>query len=179
MVREIRFRMFLPVVQCALAAIFGGFGLWERSAILNQRIWGNQTLWDTTARFHVWPWPLKFAVIMNMPAFIGGTLLATVGVNLPEIIPIGLSLAVVPLFWFWVGWRFDRRFCKADELPRSGSPWVFMVVFVLLCLGGALLPLGNVGYLPYGAAVWVGAGVALQRLTRVKPGKNPGHIAGQ
>ena len=33
-------------------------------------------MWDTTARFHVWPWPYKFAFVSNFPAFMAGSLLS-------------------------------------------------------------------------------------------------------
>ena len=50
----VKFRPLFPVVQSGLAALFGGWGLWERSAILNRVFTvDGQSLWDTTARFHV------------------------------------------------------------------------------------------------------------------------------
>jgi hypothetical protein len=71
MTAVVKFRRLLPVVQCGLAALFGGWGLWERSAILNRVFTADgQTRWDTTAQFHVWPWPFKFAVVTNTPAFL-------------------------------------------------------------------------------------------------------------
>jgi hypothetical protein len=167
---EIRFRKLLPIAQFGLAVLFGGFGLWQRSAILNRRFFGNQTLWNTTARFHVWPWPYKFAAILNMPAFIGGMLLSwpleVLSPNLPEIIQMGPSLVLVPLLWFWVGARIDRRLSQPDRSPTRKTPWTFLVAFVLICLGGAITPLGYVGYLPYGVAVWIAGGFTLWRLTR-------------
>jgi hypothetical protein len=36
----------------------------------------RQLLWDTMARFHIWPWPYKFAVILSMPAFVAGMLVS-------------------------------------------------------------------------------------------------------
>jgi hypothetical protein len=75
--RDRRFRLLLPITQCGLAAIFGGFGLWQRYAILNRPVFfEGQTLWNSTARFHVWPWPYKFAAIANIPAFLLGVLLS-------------------------------------------------------------------------------------------------------
>jgi hypothetical protein len=56
MVAEIRFRAILPVAQCACAALFGGFALWMRDFVLGQPFFDG-TLWATTARFHVWPYP--------------------------------------------------------------------------------------------------------------------------
>lgn len=172
MADAIRFRKLLPVAQCAVTAVFGGVGLWQRSQILNRPIWGNQTLWDTTARFHVYPWPLRFAALLNVPALMGGSLLASVGVSwvLPEVV----SLALVPLFWFWVGSRLDRRFCQASESATSRTPWVLLIALTLVSLAGALLPFR---YLPYGLALWIVAGVVFLWLTRVKREKNPTVIA--
>jgi len=70
MARETRFRTLLPVAQCALAALFGGVGLWQRSVILSRPFFGGEPLWNSTARFHVWPWPYEFAVVSNVPRFL-------------------------------------------------------------------------------------------------------------
>jgi hypothetical protein len=174
---EIRFCKLLPTAQCGLALVFGGFGVWQRSAILNQRFIGNQTLWNTTARFHVWPWPYKFAAILNMPAFICGMFLSwpleVLSPNLPEIVQMVPSLVLVLPLWFWVGARLDRRFSQPDGFPMRKLSWAFLVAFVLICLGGAMTPLGYVGYLPYGVVVWIAAGLSLWRLTRVNLRKLP------
>ena len=78
MARALRFRIVLPIAECGFAALFGAVGLWQRSAILSRPLFEGQTLWDSMARFHVWPWPYKFAVVSNMPAFMAGSLLASV-----------------------------------------------------------------------------------------------------
>ena len=45
MSRRLRFRTILPVAEFVFAAVFGGFGLWERAAILNRPAFGaGQTL---------------------------------------------------------------------------------------------------------------------------------------
>jgi hypothetical protein len=177
MAPETQFRRFLPIVQCIVAAAFGGFGLWQRSVILSQRAWGEQTWWETTARFHVWPWPYKFAVMLNTPAFLGGTLLAgrlsALGVRPSEIAEGGATLALVPLLWFWIGRRLDRRSGQADRLADSRVPWAVLIVFFLVCLGGALLPLGYVDFLPLGIALWTVAVPALVWLTRARTRKSP------
>jgi hypothetical protein len=43
---EIRFRAILPAAQSVCAALFGGFGLWERSLVLGRPIGvsGSETL---------------------------------------------------------------------------------------------------------------------------------------
>jgi hypothetical protein len=65
MIWSTQFRTVLPVLQTVLAVLFGGWGLWLRNSILGKPFLENSTLWNSTARFHVWPF--KFAAIMNMP----------------------------------------------------------------------------------------------------------------
>jgi len=151
-----RFRVLLPVTQCVMAALFGGVGLWQRSAILSRPFLEGQTLWDTTARFHVWPWPYKFAAVVNMPAFLAGLLLSgPIGnrwVGLPEVALLAPSLLFVALLWYWVGAVLDRQ-CDAGNGRSLIKPWVRLLVFTLICAGGALIP-GSGGYLVFGVLVW-------------------------
>jgi hypothetical protein len=123
MTRANRFRVLLPSAECLLAAVFGGVGHWQRSTILS-RPWFSegQTMWNSTARFHVWPW--------------------------------------VPILWYWVGSRLDRRWGVTDP-----TPWIALSVFTLVCLVGAFLPIGYVGFLPYGFVVWVITAVTISRRT--------------
>src|SRR5712692_164328 len=111
MPRNRQFRVLLPVAQCALAALFGGAGLWQRFAILSRPFLEGQTLWDTTARYHVWPWAYKFAAILNMPAFLAYALL---WVGFPEAVALAPSLLLVALLWYRVGCRLDRQ-CGAEN----------------------------------------------------------------
>ena len=148
MSRNTRFRVLLGLVQTFMAAVFGGFGVWQRSQILNQSLWGDQTLWDSTARFHVWPWPLKFAVITNLPAFLGSNLLLVPIRLLWPTAPEAMDLAVLPLvflLWYWLGGRLKGK-------THSNA---FLALFTAACTVGALLPLGYVGYVPYGVMVWI------------------------
>lgn len=165
MARELRFHTLLPIAQSALAALFGGVGLWQRSVILNHPFFGGQPLWNSTARFHVWPWPFKFAVVSNIPAFFfGSLLLSPIGIawpDLPESAQIAPLLLFVALLWYWVGSRLDRRWRVSDK-----TPWIALFVFTLVCLAGAFLPMGYVGYIPYGFAVWVIAALVVSRFTR-------------
>ena len=65
-----RFRWILPTCQVPLAALFGGWGLWLRNQILSHDyLFGSG--WNSTARFHVWPWPYKFAVVTNSLEVLG------------------------------------------------------------------------------------------------------------
>jgi hypothetical protein len=149
-----RFCTLLPIAQCALAAAFGGFGLWRRSTILNQPFFGDQTFWNSTARFHVWPWPYKFAVISNFPAFLLGLLplwlLGFIRPRIPEYAANVPALFFVLLLWYWVGSRLDRHWRMTNK-----TPWIGVSLFTLISLVGASLPIGNSGYLPYGLAVWL------------------------
>src|SRR5215469_8774463 len=69
MTSRVRFRQILPASQVPLAALFGGWGLWQRNQILSHDyLFGIG--WNSTARFHVWPWPYKFAAVTNFPALL-------------------------------------------------------------------------------------------------------------
>lgn len=164
MIRDLRFRMVLPIVESGVAALFGGIGLWQRSAILSRPFFEGQTLWDSTARFHVWPWPYKFAAISNLPALLGGLLL-TIPIDamkptLPETLQLAPSLLFVWLLWYWIGSRLDRRWSVADK-----TPWIAFLAFTLISLAGAFIPLGYTGYVPYGFIVWVFTTVVVRRST--------------
>jgi hypothetical protein len=157
------FRRILPTSQVALAGLLGGWGLWQRNEILSHDyLFG--TGWNTTARFHIWPWPFKFAVVLNLPAFLAGSLLSwpigSVRPTTPEYIAMIPSLLFVPILWYWVGLRLDRRWNVTDNLP-----WIALSVFTLICLTGAFLPIGYVGFLPYGFVVWLFTAFTISRRT--------------
>jgi len=156
----------LPVAQVGLAALLGGLGLWERAAILNHPIFdAGQTLWNSTARFHVWPWPWRFAVVTNTPAFLAWSLLGwPIGERwptLPEGVIAAPSLLLVAVLWYWVGSRLDRRWTLSDW-----TPWVALFAFTVVSLAAALLPPRYVDYLPYGFAIWVVVVFIISRFTR-------------
>ena len=105
MARKNKFCMLLPLGQCGLASLFGGFGLWQRSRILSRPgFFEGTTLWDTTVRFHVWPWPFKFAAVSNMPALLAGLLLSipigAIRPTLPEAVQLAPTLLFVVILWF-------------------------------------------------------------------------------
>jgi len=171
--KGIRFRMLLPAAETVLAGLFGGIGLWQRNQILDRPFLGGQTLWESTARFHVWPWPYKFAAISNMPAFIARGLVSlpinALWPKLPEALEFALSLVFVAMLWYWVGHRLDRTWSGASAesvLADAKTSWVLLFVFTAVCLTGASLPLGYVGYVPYGAVVWIATAAAIHRTTR-------------
>lgn len=167
-VRELRFRIVLPILESGIAALFGGVGLWQRSAILSRPFFLGQTMGDTTARFHVWPWPYKFAAVSNLPALLGGSLLSipigAVKPTLPEALQIAPTLVIVWFLWRWVGLRLDRRWNSMDT-----APWIALFIFTLVCVGGAFAHLGYTGFLPYGLMVWMLAVIVITRCTSKYP----------
>jgi hypothetical protein len=162
MIGALRFRNLLPVAQTSLAALLGGFGLWQRSAILSRPFLEGQTLWDSTARFHVWPWPYKLAAVSNSPAVLAGSLsslpFTLMWPAMPEYVANLPALLFVPLLWYWVGSRLDRRWCASDK-----APWIALSIFTLGCIAGAFVPIGYIGFLPYGFALW---GIATFTISR-------------
>jgi hypothetical protein len=164
MARKLRFRIVLPIVELGVAALFGAIGLQQRSVILSRSFIEGQTLWDSTARFHVWPWPYKFAAVSNLPALFAGLLLtapiSAMKPTLSETLQLAPTLLSVSLLWYWVGSRIDRRWRVADK-----TPWIALLVFTVVSLAGAFTPLGYVGYLPYGFIMWVVAALTISRCT--------------
>src|SRR5690348_12009333 len=149
MAREIHFRRVLPALHTAIAISFGGWGLWLRNSILSRPFWGSNG-WNTTAVFHVWPWPLKFAAILNMPAFLGGLVLcwplSYLRPGLPEWISSLPSLLLVPVLWYAVGsWADKRQFDKAKMRLPGYVGWVLLLLLTLVSVTGALVPLESVG----------------------------------
>ncbi|MBZ5553343.1 MAG: hypothetical protein LAO21_11530 [Acidobacteriia bacterium] len=172
--QEIQFRKVLPIAQTILALLFAGLGLWQRNQILSHSWFG----WNSTARFHVWPWPFKYAVVSNTPAFLAGMLLSwpvdSLWPRLPEPIQISLALPFIPILWYWVGSRLDRKWgaVEGTRISRRRSRWVFILIFTLVCMMGAYLPsryLGYVGYLYYGIVVWVATPLILHRFSTIRP----------
>lgn len=107
-------------------------------------------MWDTAARFHVWPWPYKFAVILNLPAALGSSLLvSTVWPNSPDSLEEILTLPLAVALWYWVGLRLDRRWSLKDI-----RPWIAISVFCLTSIAGTFLRIGHVDFLPYGLVLW-------------------------
>src|SRR3954454_21026050 len=155
--RNKRFGLLLGVSQAIVAACFGGFGTYQRNRILNQPFLDNQTLWETTARFHIWPWPLKFAIIMNFPAAVGTAIFSLpLAMALPR--KIADAVEVVVLFTFvFVIW-----FSIASRIGASVRSIAFVLLFITTAVVGASLLLGNTGYIPYGLLLWVLAGVVFE-----------------
>jgi hypothetical protein len=171
MMASLRFRIWFAVIGTAIAEGFGAVGLWQRSHILSRPFFIGQTLWDSTARFHVWPWPFKVAAIWAFPAFFGGSIVM-MPVNLfigrfPEAAELLPSGALALLLWYWVAARLERY-------PLA-IRWTWLGGFLVLSFTGALLPLGYTGWLPFGVLAWCIATVLLRRQHYVKA--NPSELA--
>jgi hypothetical protein len=173
MAAEIRFRVILPLAQSVSATLFGGFGLWERSAFLDRPVFGNQALWNSSVAAHYWPWTYKFAAVLNFPALLAGLLVASPiskrWPTLPEAALFALSLPFVVLLWFRIGNWFDRRWAWMDGPPSQRLPWMLLLLFTLSCAGGASVAITSTSdYLLSGAIIWatVGLGLAVSTLYR-------------
>jgi hypothetical protein len=175
MALEIQFRKILPISQTALAILFGGWGLWVRNSILSRPFVLGMTGWESTARFHVWPWPLKFATVLNMPAFLAGALaswpLDALRPGLPESVSILPVLPFVYLLWYWIGlWLDQRRRADKNKIAMKGQ-WIWLLVFIAICAAGSSIPEsvgGHVSYLPSGIVIWLFAaiGMAASKVSR-------------
>jgi hypothetical protein len=167
---EVRFRAILPVAHCLSAITFGGFGLWERSAFLGRRVFGNGTPWNSSVASHYWPWPYKFAAVLNFPSVLAGLLLgrpvSELRPGLPESALFVLSLPFVALLWFGIGSWFDRKWGWMDGPPNHKLPWMLLLLFTLLCAAGASLYIESTSdYLLAGGLIWVVIGLAFTAST--------------
>lgn len=167
MVQRNQFRTILPFLSVALALIFGGEGLRIRNSILGQRFFENSTLWNSTARFHVWPWPFKFAVVQNMPAFLIGSIIVrpvdTFRPGLPEWISMLPALLFVPLLWYSIGFWLDQRRNADNNANSVNRQWILLAVFTAICAAASSIPEsigGYLSYLPMGILVWITFGIA-------------------
>jgi hypothetical protein len=175
MVKEIQFRKVLPVIQTAIAIFFGGWGLWVRNTVLSRPFWGNSTGWDSTMRFHVWPWPFKFAAILNMPAFLAGLILSWpldyLRPGLPEWVSTLPVLLFIPLLWYWVGSWSDKRLSFDKNTNSKLARWILLLLFLLVCAAVSSIP-GNVGghtsYLEFGIVIWLIAAIGAKTSAAVK-----------
>jgi|SRR5215472_1887672 len=165
MVERIQFCKVLPFSQTVLAIFFGGWGLWTRNSILSRPMWGG-TGWDTTLRFHVWPWPFKFAAILNMPALLAGALLSWPLDNLlPRFPDWGPTLLLTPLFWYWVGSWTDKHFSSGENGKYKRGRWAMLLLFMGVCTGASSIPRsvgGYTNYVLFGIAIWVVAAIAMK-----------------
>jgi hypothetical protein len=115
----------------------------------------------------VWPWPFKFAVVLNIPALIGGALLGwsleTLHLDLPEWALYLPALLCVALLWHWIGLRLDRRHYADRNAATKGKQWIAVFGFVGICAAASALPQRVVGYTAYfgiGAVIWIITAIA-------------------
>ena len=152
MISQVRYRILLPVIHTVAAILFGGVGLWQRHAILDQRFMGNQTMWDTTARFHVWPLPYRLAVISNVPAFLTAGFiewpLSSLWPRMSELVGFALFVLCVPVLWYFLGKKFDKT-----PLARHRYRTV-LLSFTVLSVAAMFTP-GYIAYLFTGSLLWV------------------------
>lgn len=148
MPHDYRLRRVLPIVQTVAELFFGGLGIWQRNQIL------GRSGWNSTARFHVWPWPLKFIAIVNLPALSASTLLSMLAIGLrPALgatVVVLFSILTPGAFCYWIGCRLDE-----SAKRRRVTQISLLLLFTLLAAIGTLLPLGYVGYVPYGIVLWL------------------------
>jgi len=143
MFQRAQFRRILPIAETFLSLLFGGWGLWIRNSVLSQHFL-NSNLWNTTAAFHVWPWPFKFAVVQNMPAFVIGLLVSwpvdAFRPGLPEWVYMLPALLFVPLLWYLIGtWLDHRRSADNSRYPVSRH-WILLAVFTAICAAASSIP---------------------------------------
>jgi hypothetical protein len=171
MVQPRRFRIFLPISQVLLALFVGGWGVWLRVSILNHPFFGG-TLWDSTARFHVWPWPLRFAIVLNLPTMAAGAVLAglldLIGLRrLPEWLSCLTMLPFVALLWNWIGSWMDRERSEGTGREATRRKWVVLFLFIAACAAASSVPsrvAGSISFISLGALLWLFAVLAVPRL---------------
>lgn len=178
-----QFRLLLPALQVALAISFGGWGEWLRVSLLNKPFWGSSTWWDTTARFHVWPWPLKFAIVMNLPVLVGGALISVPldAFHLPaapEWLSYVMMLPFVALFWYWIGIRLDRARPGERNGESAKRRWPGIFLFMATCALISYLPdriTLYTDFVPFGVLLWLFATLVALRLLRSRTIQNVSH----
>jgi len=166
MTAHVQLRRLLPISQTFLAAVFGGWGLWQRTTSINNSWLG----WNSTLRFHVWPWPFKFAVIQNAPAFVIGGLMSwpldILRPGLPEWVSLLPSLLLVPMLWYLIGSWLDRRHVFRTSNGKTAHwPWVLLCIVTTVSLSGALSSMWLFGsyttFIPFGIAFWIILGIGM------------------
>ena len=137
--------------------------MWQRNYILSHAFLG----WNSTARFHVWPWPFKFAAVLNMPAFLGGLLLSWPLERLwhitSEFLLCSPSLFLVVLLWYCMG-RYLDGIANASPVKfafRVPFLWALIVSFMGVSAVLAYLDTSYTSYLPYGVMLWIAVGTCI------------------
>jgi hypothetical protein len=175
MVQGAQFRKVLPILQTALAVLFGGWGLWLRNSVLSRPFLGSSTGWDSTLRFHFWPWPFKFAAILNMPAFLAGLILSWpldyLRPGLPEWVSILPVLLFIPLLWYWVGSWPDKIIGSDRNRNSKRGRWSLLLLFMLVCAATSSISErvgGYTSYLEFGVAIWLILAIGVKASTALR-----------
>jgi hypothetical protein len=165
---QLQLRKVLPISQTLLAVAFGGWGLWERFTFINDSWLG----WNSTLRFRVWPWPFKFAVVQNIPAFLIGLLLSwpidSFEPGLPEWVSLLPSLLLVPLLWYLIGAWLDRK----RVLGRTSGETVvlifgvFTAVSLIVAVNSGWILRSDTTFIPLGIVYWIALAIAAYLLGR-------------
>jgi hypothetical protein len=143
-------------------------GLWERITSINDSWLG----WNSTLRFHVWPWPFKFAVVQNIPAFLIGLMLSwpidSFKPGLPEWVSLLPSLLLVPLLWYLIGAWLDRK----RVLGRTSGETVmltygvFTAVSLIVAVSSGWIFGSYTTFIPLGIVYWIALAIATYLLGR-------------
>jgi hypothetical protein len=171
MAQETHFRKVLPIAQTLVAAVFGGWGLFLRDSIIRNTLGG----WNSTLRFHFWPWPFKFAAILNMPALIAGVLVSwpldSLRPGLPESVSILPTLLFVPLLWYWVGSWADRTPGFTHNRKHRLVFSISFLLFTLVCAGATSISafVGSyTSYLFFGIAIWLTVAIGVKAYSALR-----------
>ncbi len=169
MSREIYFRKILPPLGTILVVVLGEWGLWVRGTIIR-----NSLAWDSTVRFHTWPWPLKFAAVLNLPAILAGLLVSwpldALKPDFPELISFLSVLLFAPLLWYRIGAWLDRRISGNAHGNARTRGWILLLAFGVSCAATSSVPpnfAGYTSYLPFGIAFWMTVVVGMTASTIV------------
>jgi hypothetical protein len=173
-VQRVQFRKVLPISQSAVAVFFGGCGLWLRNEILSHAWLG----WNSTARFHVWPWPFKFVVIVNMPAFLIGSLLSWPLDALrpgPEWVSALPVLLFIPWLWYWVGSCLDKSVSANRNRTSERARWILLLLFIAVCAAASSIPSrvgGYTNYLQFGTLIWMTVAIGITASAAIRKYKS-------
>jgi hypothetical protein len=127
----------------------------------------------------VWPWPYKFAVVLNMPAFLIGLLLSwpldALRPGFPESVSLLPALLFIPLLWYLAGLWLDKRSSAGQNKRARNRDWVMLLLFIAVCAAVASIPSSVSGYLNYlesGAVMWVTVAVGLTASATIRKYKS-------
>ena len=114
------------------------------------------------ATISCWPWPFKFAAILNMPAFIAGLLVSwpldSLRPGLPESVSMLPTLLFVTWLWYPIGSWADRTSMSTQSKNARLAFSISFLLFTLVCATAASISayIGSyTSYLVIGTAIWL------------------------